>query len=239
MGALKRVTITGADNQTDIRALLDLSAEFPFVEWGILVSQRSEGSFRFPNRVWMETFAARVSEREVAVSMHVCGEWVRKLLRGRLDWDELPAPIRIVADRVQINTHAQEHYSTARFMDLIAERSAKQFIVQLDGVNDHLFDACKYRHLNVTGLFDGSHGAGVLPEKWPTPHSHAHTAYFGYAGGLSPENVADELPKIEAARCGLDFWIDMQGRVRDEQERLDLGKVRRVLEICAPVVARP
>lgn len=59
------------------------------------------------------------------------------------------------------------------------------------------------------------------------------TAFFGYAGGLFPANIAEQLPKIEAARGPYDFWIDMQGRVRDDYGHLDLKKVRQVLEICA------
>jgi hypothetical protein len=35
---LDRVTITGADDDVDIGDLVDLSARYPFVEWGILSS---------------------------------------------------------------------------------------------------------------------------------------------------------------------------------------------------------
>jgi hypothetical protein len=45
---LERVTITGADDSTSIDEMLALSRRFPFVEWGILVSKRHEGSYRFP-----------------------------------------------------------------------------------------------------------------------------------------------------------------------------------------------
>jgi hypothetical protein len=232
---MDRVTITGADDNTPVSALLDLSVEFPFVEWGILVSRRQEGGFRFPSRKWCSAFA-RISEQTVPVSMHVCGEWVRQLLRGKLDWDALPE-IRIVADRVQINTHAEEHISTVAAFDWMAVRNNKQFIIQLDGVNDHLFDAALARNLDVTGLFDCSHGAGVLPTEWPAPRYQS--VYHGYAGGLGPENVRDQIYKIgkahdRALKGG--WWIDMEGRVRDDSERLDLRKVRQVLEICAPIV---
>jgi hypothetical protein len=60
---------------------------------------------------------------------------------------------------------------------------------------------------------------------------------YGYAGGLGPENVAAQLPIIDAHRSGpglplIPYWIDMETKIRDEQERLDLSKVRTVLEIC-------
>lgn len=233
---MNRVTITGADNNTPVSALVDLSAEFPFVEWGILVSMRQEGGYRFPSKYWMERFSTKAADNRLAVSMHVCGEWVRRILRGHMDWNGLPE-VRIVADRVQLNTHAEEHVSCVSMFDWMAQRSAKQFIIQLDGVNDHLLDAALARRINAVGLFDCSHGAGVLPADWPAPQHH--NVYTGYAGGLGPENVADQIYKIDQAHYGTlqaGWWIDMEGRVRDSEEKLDLEKVRRVLETCAPLI---
>ena len=53
---LTRVTITGADDAVDPGALVALSAEFPFVEWGILFSKSREGEARYPSAEW----AARI-----------------------------------------------------------------------------------------------------------------------------------------------------------------------------------
>ncbi|MHB1675039.1 MAG: hypothetical protein ACYCSP_12405 [Acidobacteriaceae bacterium] len=48
---LETVTITGADDSTDIVELAELSEEFPFVEWGILISARArKADFAFPQR---------------------------------------------------------------------------------------------------------------------------------------------------------------------------------------------
>lgn len=232
---LDRVTITGADDNTPIPALVELSREFPFVEWGILVSEKQQGSSRFPGRQWMSSFASQAATEIMAVSMHVCGLWVRQMLRGKLDWESLPADIRIVANRIQVNTHAEEHISTATFLDWISEHDAKQFIIQLDGINDHVLDAGFARKQNVAGLFDGSHGAGVLPESWPSPR-HKGLSY-GYAGGIGPENIVEQVANINKASAWHKepVWIDMEGRVRTH-EVLDLAKVRRVLELCAPLV---
>ena len=60
---LNKVTITGADDETPIVALIELSAKFPFVEWGILVSLKSEGGPRFPSRVWMDAFSTAAAEK--------------------------------------------------------------------------------------------------------------------------------------------------------------------------------
>ena len=77
---------------------------------------------------------------------------------------------------------------------------------------------------------------------WRLPESLAVTilqrvSRYGYAGGLGPDNLRTEIPKIAEASGRHDFWIDMEGKVRDDSDRLDLSKVRRVLEICAPSFA--
>ena len=168
-------------------------------------------------------------------SLHVCGEWVRRILRGVMDWNDLPA-VRIVTDRVQINTHAEEHVSTVAALDWMSERSNKQFIIQLDAVNDHIFDAAVSRHMNIAGLFDASHGAGVLPAEWPKPRHYE--VYHGYAGGIGPENVREQVVKITDTITGsLPFWIDMEGRVRTN-EQLDLTKVMSVLETCKDLITK-
>ena len=231
---MNRVTLTGADDRTPTQALVELSREFPFVEWGILVSEKQEGGSRFPSKDWMSKFAMKAGSEAMKVSMHVCGSWVRQMLRGQLDWNRLPE-IRIVADRVQVNTHAEEHITTVAALDWMKSRGNKQFIIQLDAVNDHFFDGAVTRQVNVAGLFDLSHGAGVLPDSWPSLR-HAKI-YHGFAGGLSPDNVVDQVAKITDTVTGsLPFWIDMEGRVRTH-EVFDLSKVRRVLELCAPLIS--
>ena len=48
-----KVTVTGADDSVDVDGLIDLSKEFPFVEFGILLSKSSAGSARFPSGLWL------------------------------------------------------------------------------------------------------------------------------------------------------------------------------------------
>lgn len=229
---LNKVTITGACDSTDVGEMVELSAEFPFAEWGILLSKNQEGCGRFPSREWMAKFVSAASGKLVPVSAHLCGSWVRELLLGQLDWRDLPIAFEW-AGRVQINTHAERHMATRAFFDRLGERP-KQFIIQLDGVNDHLYNAALHiGHLNVSGLFDGSHGAGVSPERWPLGNMDGH---YGYAGGLGPENVIAEIAKIERVAIGY-FWIDMERKIRSEDDSvLDMAKVRKVLELTAPLV---
>jgi hypothetical protein len=45
---IDRVTITGADNNNTHEELLELQKKYPFVEWGILYSQKKAGENRYP-----------------------------------------------------------------------------------------------------------------------------------------------------------------------------------------------
>jgi len=238
---LELVTITGADDQTSIDEIAKISKEYPWVEWGILVSRRQEGTARFPSRKWVSDFAVRARDERWNVSTHVCGEWVRRMFTGTLDWMELPDVIQITR-RIQINTHAEEHVSTVGLIRSLGEAVSVnvnpdlQFIFQWDGVNNHLTYAAQAYSFNVCALFDTSGGAGVLPGSWPHPDRNF---WCGYAGGLGPENIAEQLPLIEKAATwpgtntpSKDYWIDMERRVRTDHEVLDMSKVRAVLEIC-------
>jgi phosphoribosylanthranilate isomerase len=105
------------------------------------------------------------------------------------------------------------------------------FIYQCDGVNDRWIRELEFG----SPLFDTSGGAGVLPNRWPGAWPGR---YCGYAGGLGPDNVVEQLTRIRiAANEGERFWIDMERRVRsDDDEQFDLDKVRTVLEAVKPLV---
>lgn len=54
--------------------------------------------------------------------------------------------------------------------------------------------------------------------------------WCGYAGGIGPENVVEQIGNIESV-CNQAYWIDMERRVRaDDDSYLNMAKVRRVLE---------
>ena len=80
---LDRVTVTGADNSTtNLADLAFLSADFPFVEWGILCSKNNMGGNRFPDRTWLDKLAMCLKiNPTMKASCHLCGRWVRDLLK--------------------------------------------------------------------------------------------------------------------------------------------------------------
>lgn len=231
---IETVTITGADDYTSIDEMIYLSKHYPFVEWGILVMDDCTRP-RFPSKQWI----AELPEK-LKLSVHLCGQYVHDILEGNLKgenifWNE-KGQIDNKFKRVQINTHGILHnYDAQAAAMLIDSYPAKHFIFQYDEVNKQalldIYSKVK-RKFAIEALFDLSHGAGVLPSKWPNPFLNIK---FGYAGGLGPDNLSDQIPKIIEASKGSegDIWIDMETHVRTD-EKLDLQKVVKCLETAKP-----
>lgn len=238
---LDRVTITGADPSVSPGDLVKLSAEYPWVEWGILVSQSSEGTPRFPPVWWTEDLLAATGQGTVRLALHICGRWVRQIMLGQDDmfreWGvEIYTPR---FHRVQFNFHAKPH-TVDRVKAALLIRSmmsTQQIIVQMDNTgNEDVMLSLRMVGIDAVPLYDTSGGAGVLPEVWPDS-SRFEGIYQGYAGGLGPDTLAAQLPRIAEAAGDARVWIDMERRVRSEDDtRFDLDRVRRSLDLCAPFV---
>lgn len=255
---LDRVTITGADDSVKHEALWVLAQEFPFVEWGILVSYTQEGLPRFPSAAWLHRLHTVQTEalktgQGLRLSLHVCGRWVRQLLEGDTSFSSQRWWLLDICQRIQLNFHADPHRLPATYPQSLAPLKGKQVIFQLDGVNHEAFVLAR-DVLDAVPLFDRSGGAGILPNDWPraeyldatpaTPGPHGlgveHLIYHGYAGGLGPDNLAEQIPRIASAAGSAPFWIDMERKARSPDDVvLDLDKVRRCLEIAAPNVQPP
>jgi len=256
---IDRVTITGADDSIRPQELVALTKDFPFVEWGILASSnntyRGGGTFRYPSPKWIGDLQA-IAETTGALpnlSLHVNGHWIRELLMGRF---VIPAELLDCFARMQLNFHAERNPCDPEPFAHRLMAIGKDFIFQFDGEkgNAHFDAACEYEVGRCFGLFDVSGGAGILPQKWPKPiyidaypgeHGEGveRWGYHGYAGGLGPENLAEQIPLILEAAAGTEhtqagpIWIDMETRVRSDNDRqFDLQKVRRCLEIASPFV---
>lgn len=242
---LSTVTITGADDTTDISEMLQLSGEFPFLEWGVLIKNRDcIDAPRFPSHDWQQELwnGMLACVTNLQLSMHLCGQGVSDLLTGDLDWELIHPGLLDAAGRMQINTHANTYEITDAFFAQMTLRSrytpawnrcgrslGRNFIFQLDGVNDFLLNAAHDLNMfQAAGLHDLSHGQGHTPSAWPGSSGNR-----GYAGGLGPDNLIAQLPLIEAAAHGHSYWIDMESNARtDDGLRLDMDKVRCVLELC-------
>jgi phosphoribosylanthranilate isomerase len=112
----------------------------------------------------------------------------------------------------------------------------KQFIFQLDDVNNDLLGLAQANSVNAVPLFDLSGGNGILPEHWPKATKYG---FCGYAGGLSPENLEEQLAIIDQCTDG-PVWVDAESMVRSNgDQQFDLEKVERFLQIAEKWVHPP
>jgi len=232
---IDRVTITGADDSIRPDALGDLADRYPFVEWGILFSGSRQGMPRYPTPGWLSALGAVVANRKLTFSAHLCGRWVRDLvLQGNLTFRKEYEALWPMWSRIQLNFHGQYHKACIGFVGALRDNRGKDWIFQHDGVNDGLISTFTQNpNLRAYPLFDRSGGAGAVPLWWPKPIC----PYQGYAGGLGPDNIVEEIRRIEAVTGDSRIWIDMETRVRSEDDRVfDLGKVERCLELAKPFV---
>ncbi len=225
---IKTVTITGADDFSKPEEIIKLTEEYPTLhtEWGLALSKKREGQPQYPSRTWINEFILQSKGQKLALAGHLCGEWLAELIaceftyhRDRPDcWDAF--------DRVQLNFSKRSWPGGDEFpADLI--NYDKTFIFQMEGVNDKFYNMAMEGQVQCYPLFDMSLGNGISPEKWPSP---LHPYLNGYAGGLGPDNLAEELKKIEEITFNNPIWIDMTTKVRTN-DQLDLEKVRRVFDI--------
>lgn len=233
---IDKVTMTGADDSVSPINLFDIAMTYPFVEWGILLSRNSQGQNRFPSKKWMDMLAF-ANERlvnpknKLKLSGHLCGGYVRQILMGSDQFINELDPIWKSLNRIQINTHGIKHdWDGIGLVKIIDDNKDKEFIFQFDDVNKDILHTIAPVCKNVSTLFDLSHGAGVLPKEWPVPYE---LFACGYAGGLSPNNVANQIELIKSKVGDKTIWIDMETHIRSNfDKQFDLDKVKRILDIC-------
>lgn len=190
---ISRVTMTGADERTQLDELLDFADCFPEIEIGLLYTATPEERPRYPSRGWLVTAATKLSGR---CAIHVCGSGARReLLEGNLTDLTRHAP------RVQVNGRLD-----VAEVETLATRVGT-IITQHNDANSHLLQVQAANH---AVLIDGSGGKGISPDEWLPPSTDK---LFGFAGGLGPDNIVHEYLRITPlARPGT--WLDMEGKLR-------------------------
>ena len=241
---ITKVTVTGADDSVSPRSLLEIAEEFPFVEFGILLSKNQLGCTRFPSADWLrglQEVCNSLPKFGINLSGHICGRWVREILLGKWPFDDLmellgPDFYDHLFGRWQLNTHGVTHEWRPEFISSPKQHWLREIIFQYDRANNEVLQAAIDSGAeNIFVLYDLSHGAGVLPRSWPGLIPGLRN---GYAGGLSPENVFEQCKKIQLTVGEASIWIDAETHLRCESGRFfDLHKVRDFLRNAQPFVA--
>lgn len=217
---LSKVTITGADDNTDINEILDISEQYPFVEWGVLFSKTREGMPRYPSPHWLVQFLflRTIKNAKFNFSAHLCGEYCNEICEFATS-SFFEQFFGQKFDRFQINYHEspwnKDILNNIRKVVVNYKLNHWQIILPVD----------KFMDVEFSQLYDCSWGKGISPTEWI---KNTYVQEVGYAGGIGPDNIEEVLSKIDfTSPC----WIDMESNVRTD-DKLDLNKVRIVLEFC-------
>lgn len=228
------VTFTGADDNTNPQDMFQLEKDYPGigVEWGLLLSKNNSGRPRYPSLGWLKSFCEK-APRTSMIAGHIQGQWLRDLGHGQFQFIDQLGLIWDRCARIQLNFHSTLPEFDVKYLD----RLNKLFIFQMDGINDNLFVSAilgeKRESIPMIGfkyqpLFDKSAGEGIVPRDWPRPMP---TGLNGYAGGLGPDNVAEQLERIaQVVPSTGHIWIDMETKIRSYDDKFDLTKCRQVLD---------
>ena len=232
---LRHITFTGIDSRTDLQELQAIQQQYPLAEFGVLTSYHW---YENGNRYLNPQFLPNLYGHGLNLALHVCGSAAHDAMTGlwnRINNLTVKYLYMRLFQRVQLNV-ANRSDNPDRLASTPPNCHAEVIIQQCPG------DAALYEHSLWVGnvgrdqglvsmLIDGSGGQGI-----DTPISIYQSAEkIGYAGGISPDNVADKLRFLfENVRHG-EFWIDMESGVRTD-DKFDLDKVRRVLETCKPII---
>lgn len=236
---LRYVTVTGLDDGSDLIDILNISKKYPFVEWGVLASESYAGyKPRYPHYpVFRDLAKCKNVLPQINLSLHVCGPYLRNIIHNG-NWKVFDDLNNI--DNINItNSFSRIQLNLSNMIDEIQEsffeslkKINQEIILQLKSVegNEELIEKCK-KNAWISVIFDASGGKGKLPEVWPNPIENC-----GYAGGLTLENVEEQLYLIrDLVGNNNSIWIDAETGLRTYDE-FDLIKVEEFLIKSLPFV---
>lgn len=217
-------SLTGADDEVKPEDLVALSKKYPFAEWAILLLPARAGTLRFPKLDWIREFAEVA--RDCHKAMHLCDDGFLGFVEGKKEILDIMKGFK----RIQLNLKfgaVEGKYDTAQLVDRVKSLPQHEFILQYTKDKEGLLPLFK-NVPNHAVLFDESAGRGISPDSWDAPLP-GH--FCGYAGGMNPLNVKQNLETLRDVAKGHTTWIDMETGVRTD-DHFDLQKVERVLAIA-------
>jgi len=184
----------------------------------------------------------------IRLAGHLCGNYAKRALEGDTTFVrklvEKFGFLRIQLNPTKINgvnlTRDIQTYAPS-LKTLFAEFPQVEFIIQVNSETSKLaYILMDDPTPNTAFLFDSSMGMGKVPAIRPPPVLHPGV-HCGYAGGLGPNNLHEELVKIAEAvcssypQCARPVWVDMESSLRSIVENDDVFDLNQTLE-CIQVI---
>lgn len=229
---LKYITCSGANEHTNIDELLALAKEYPMMEIGIQVSDKkiTDNPARFD---WIMALKEKVAAQKLApnIALHVNGNWVQQFA-NRAMIPELDYFLSLsngsngrLISRLQINFLIGNDYriNFGRFCQAMTDNARLPIVLPYNDQNAAFVHCLHNKNIKFDCLFDSSHGEGVLPQQQQSPVFR--DCLQGYSGGLSADNVAEQLQKLSlVVKPKRSIYIDAEGKLKGSNGHLDLQK---------------
>jgi len=229
-GASRQITLRclgfcGADDSVDPLLLRAISRQHEWVEWGVLFRPDKQGTPRYASDEWVAQLSTVNTGREMRLAAHLCAERLDEVLTGHSEFVQRMHE-QVGFQRFQLNATASNGANVGLFGDAagaarcVASLRAvmlavphAEFIVQRNAQTQPIWELLlEQPPSNLSLLFDESMGFGVTAPSWPPPP--ACDVAFGYAGGLSPGNISEQLLQMEQVAAGRTLWVDMESSLR-------------------------
>lgn len=219
---LRYITMSDPRENLSIEETIKLLQISSLAELGIQ-AHPSAMTVGMPRNKWMNNLldAVEVLEKQPNLALHVNYEWCDCMTNGLIPteiagWlgrtnNKTTKPL---IHRVQLNIGDNTtSFQVNKIIDLFKRFPDREFIFPFNQNVKPQIDVLKKISTNFKLLFDTSYGIGRSPDHWDTP------AYkdiqFGYAGGMSPDNVEHNLTEISGILPQeYDTWIDAEGKLR-------------------------
>ena len=219
---LKTIVCSGVNEKNDINNAIEFLKKHKNVEFGVQCSPRKAG-YHTPRFEWLKELLCKLNEQRIEnkIALHLNEGFVVSFCDGKVP-DEISDLLGIggTVGRLQLNFKiGRETFASGNIPDIKTLEKTMQtvaphpIILSASQPNLPFIHKAHHQGLRFDVLFDDSFGEGVAPDTRQAPLFD--TVFQGYAGGLSPENIGEELAKIRKVANGAVF-IDAEGKLKQD-----------------------
>lgn len=142
---ISTVSICGVDDSVSPDALAEISAKYPFVEWGLHLHSNTIQRSEYPSNEWLEELKLYKDHLRLRGILH--GRWERDMLDGKLSVKEERSDIWDTIHRVQVDIRG----GFTNLIDALQLIPDKETVLYSDGYNEIMG-----MQLNAFPLFSSS-----------------------------------------------------------------------------------
>lgn len=233
---ISKIVLSGANEYVDAGTLANFCNRDLSAQIGIQVSgdKASFGSARY----WWIWTLCWYANYNTDIALHLNKDWVEDFCAGKIP-PELELFLNFkhqngspIISEIQLNFKIgrEKTPNIDTLLSVMKHYWRHKFILSYNDSNKEFIHKIYQSGFKIDSLlYDSSFGEGITPSTRLAPvYDDVHQ---GYAGGFSPENVEEELNKIDAiVPPDKSFFIDAEGKLKGEDGHLSLEKCKVFLE---------